>query len=265
MDQGQFQQIPIEHLRRGKYQPRRDFNPEALQELADSICEQGIIEPIVIRPIDHTHYEIVAGERRWRAAQLAGVHTIPAIVREYSDEQAAEVTLIENIQREDLNPIEEANALQRLLDDFQYTHEEMAIAVGKSRAKVTNCLRLLHLDTRVQHMIINKQLTEGHGKAIASIAMTEQYALANQSVEQQWSVRRVENEVKKVKAQGEGADTSMLDPNVTRLERVATERFGAEVKLENHSSQKSGWIKVKYYDYDTLSGILDKMGIEYEI
>lgn len=259
----ELKQLPIELLKRGQYQPRCDFNQAALQELADSIAEQGIIEPIIVRPLGHDHYEIVAGERRWRAAQIAGLTKVPAVIREYSDEQAAEVTLIENIQREDLNPIEQAHALSRLLEEFQYTHEEIAIAVGKSRAKVTNSLRLLHLDQRVQQLLIQKVLSEGHGKAIASIDMAGQFVLAQQSVEQGWSVRKIEQEAKKYKTQPESCRESK-DPNVSHLERAVATHFNAEAKLDNNPNQKSGWIKVKYYDYDTLTGILEKMGIKYD-
>jgi ParB family transcriptional regulator, chromosome partitioning protein len=258
----ELKQIPIEHLQRGKYQPRRDFNSVLLQELADSIREQGVIEPIIVRPVDG-RFEIIAGERRWRAAQLIGLNKVSCIVREYSDEQAAEVTLIENIQRENLNPIEEAQALQRLLDEFHYTHEEAAIALGKSRAKITNCLRLLHLDQRVQHLLMEKQLSEGHGKALASIPFSAQYPLAKQCIDNTWSVRRMEQEVKKVKSASQ-THNNLDDPNITRLERRVSERFNAAVKVENNVHQKSGWIKVKYYDYDTLTGILEKMGLDQE-
>lgn len=259
----ELKQIAVEFLRRGRYQPRHDFNPTALQELANSIQEQGIVEPIIVRPITTNSYEIIAGERRWRAAQLAGLTQVPAIVRDYTDEQAAEVTLIENIQRENLNPIEEAEAFSRLLQEFDYTHEEIAVAVGKSRTKITNCLRLLYLDKRVQQLLIKKSLSEGHGKALASLAPLVQVQLALRCVEQDWSVRRVEQEVKKLKEIPK-EESELYDPNLTRLERIASERFNSEVKVENNSLHKSGWIRVKYYDYDTLSGILKKMGVKYE-
>lgn len=263
MLQSQFKDIPIEWLRRGKYQPRRDFNPDSLNELADSIKEQGIIEPIIVRNLAERSYEIVAGERRWRAAQLAGLVKVPCVIRDYSDEQAAEVTLIENIQREDLNPIEEAQALLRLTDDFHYTHEEIAVAVGKSRAKVTNILRLLQLDDRVQDLLISKALSEGHGKALAGLPFAKQYPMALQAIELAWSVRKIEQAIKHDK-QDDSVPGVGVNANTKRLERVASDRFGAEVKLENSDNKRSGWIKVKYYDYETLAGILDKMGIKYD-
>lgn len=257
--------LPVEQLQRGKYQPRHDFNPDALQELAESIQAQGIIEPIIVRPIASGHYEIVAGERRWRAAQLAGMDLVPCLVRDYNDRQAAKITLIENIQREDLNPIEEAKALYCLLEEFNYTHDEIAQSLGKSRAKITNSLRLLHLDTRVQQLLIEKKLSEGHGKALAGLPMLEQYELAQRCLSGDWSVRQIEQEVKQHKEQRDSLGSSThQDANITRLERLASLRFGSDVKLENNSNQKSGWIKIKYYDYETLSGILEKMGVDHE-
>lgn len=256
----QLAYLSIESLQRGRYQPRQDFNPEALQELADSIQEHGIIEPIIVRSLQGGKYEIIAGERRWRGAQLARLAVIPAIVREYSDEQAAEVTLIENIQRENLNPIEEAKALERLLREFTYTHEKVAIAVGKSRAKITNSLRLLHLHEYVQNLLIQKELSEGHGKALASLPLEDQIKFAQQCVSHNWSVRRTEQAVKIHKESAE-INAAVSDPNLTRLERIASERFNAEVKVDHQSAQKSGWIRIKYYDNDTLAGILKKMGI----
>lgn len=258
-----LRQISIEQLQRGKYQPRCDFNLVALQELADSIREQGIVEPIIARPLGKNTFEIIAGERRWRAAQLAGLSLVPCIVRNYTDQEAAEVTLIENIQREDLNPIEEAHALQCLLEEFNYTHDEIAKSVGKSRAKITNTLRLLHLDTEVQQWLIEKKITEGHGKALAGLPTNVQCHLARQCIEEGWSVRHIEHVVQQAKLPLK-AKKHPHDPNISRLERVASERFGAEVKLENHTNDKSGWIKIKYYDYETLSGILEKMGVEHE-
>lgn len=259
-----LRQLPVEYLQRGKYQPRHDFNPDALQELAESIQAQGIIEPIIVRPIAENQYEIVAGERRWRAAQLASMDQVPCIVRDYDDRQAAKITLIENIQREDLNPIEEARALQCLLEEFNYTHDEIAQSLGKSRAKITNTLRLLHLDTRVQQLLIDKKLSEGHGKALAGLPMLAQYELAKRCIQSEWSVRQIEQEVKQHKDQAADSSTTSADADISRLERLASLRFGAEVKFENNTSQKSGWIKVKYYDYDTLSGILEKMGVEHD-
>jgi len=253
--------LPIEYLSRGRYQPRRDFNETALRELAESIRTQGVIEPIIVREIAVNRYEIIAGERRWRAAQLVGLDKVPCVIRHCTDTEAAEVTLIENIQREDLNPIEEAMALSRLFEDFQYTHEEIALAIGQSRSKITNSLRLLQLDTRVQQMLIDKTLSEGHGKVLAGFSADKQYPLAKQAVEAGWSVRQLEQLTKLEKL----IENSVpKDANIRRLETVASDYFNAEVVFENNHEHRSGWMKLRYQNYDVLSGILEKMGIEYE-
>ena len=251
--------LPVEYLSRGKYQPRRDFNEAALSELAESIRAQGVIEPIIVRETALNKYEIIAGERRWRASQLAGLDKVPCVIRKYSDEEAAEVTLIENIQREDLNPIEEALALSRLLDDFYYTHEEIASAIGKSRSKITNSLRLLHLDARVQQMLIDKILSEGHGKVLVSFSADQQYALAKKVVDDGWSVRQLEQLTKQEKSP---VEPTSKDANIRRLEKAASDHFNAEVILDNNANNRSGWIKLKYQNYEVLSGILEKMGID---
>jgi len=258
-----FKKIPVDCLSRGRYQPRRDFNEAALQELAESIRAQGVIEPIVVRPNGDKTYEIIAGERRWRASQLAGLDAVPCVVRNYSDEQAAEVTLIENIQREDLNPIEHAQALSCLIEDFFYTHEEVAAAVGKSRTKVTNMLRLLHLDELVQKLLMEKKLSEGHGKMLAGLPSSQQIDLAKQSVESCWSVRQLEQAIKQQKS-GASTKKPQADANIRRLEMKTSDHFGAEVVVENNQQNQSGWLKLRYQNYDVLAGILDKMGIEYE-
>lgn len=256
-----LKELPIEYLSRGRYQPRRDFNETALQELADSIRTQGVIEPIIVREIAFNKYEMIAGERRWRAAQLAGLDKVPCIVRNYTDEEAAEVTLIENIQRQDLNPIEEALALSRLLEDFKYTHEEIAEAIGQSRSTITNTLRLLHLDARVQQMLIDQTLSEGHGKVLVSFSADQQYALAKKVAEEGWSVRQLEQCAKPEKSP---INNTQKDANIRRLEKIASDHFNAEVVLENHADHRSGWIKLRYQNYDVLAGILEKMGIERE-
>ena len=251
--------LAVDQLSRGRYQPRQDFDQNALEELAQSIKEQGIIEPIVVRPSNNNRYEIVAGERRWRAAQIARLDTVPCIVRNYTDEEAAEVSIIENIQREDLNPIEEARAYQQLLDNFNYIHEEVASAVGKSRSKITNALRLLRLDDQVKKLLVEKKLTEGHGKILAGLPVNEQIEYANKCVEKNWSVRKVEQVVKQ--RQFQSAIQASQDVDAARLEKLASERLNSEVKLDNNIGTHSGWLKIKYYDYETLAGILKKMGI----
>jgi len=255
--------IPVEFLSPGRYQPRRVFNTDALQELAESIRSQGVIEPIIVRETTQDHYEIIAGERRWRASQLAGLHSVPCVIRQYSDVQAAEVTLIENIQREDLNPIEEAVALLRLIDEFSYTHDAVAKAVGQSRAKITNTLRLLQLDERVQELLIEKQLTEGHGKILAGLSQDLQFSYAATAIEQMWSVRQLEKIIQQEKCVTKKTETPM-DANIRHLEKITSDHFGAEVVVENNPTAHSGWIKLKYQNYDVLAGILEKMGIESE-
>lgn len=255
--------LPVDCLTRGQYQPRRQFSETSLNELAESIRSQGVIEPIIVREMAKNRYEIIAGERRWRASQLAGLSSIPCIIRDYTDAQAAEVTLIENIQREDLNPIEEAQALSRLIDEFHYTHETIAKALGQSRTKITNSLRLLHLDVRVQQLLIDKALSEGHGKILAGLPSTAQYEFAIQAVSTGLSVRQLEQMIQ----QGKALPSSMLadsqDVNIKRLQKMTSDHFGAEVIVENYAN-RSGWIKLKYQNYDVLSGILEKMGIEME-
>lgn len=254
--------LPVDYLSRGRYQPRRAFNDVALQELADSICSQGVIEPLIVREIGVNRYEIVAGERRWRASQRAGLDAVPCVIRDYTDAQAAEVTLIENIQREDLNPIEEALALSRLIEDFHYTHDDLAKSLGQSRAKITNTLRLLHLDDRIQQMLIDKVLSEGHGKILAGLSSDLQITFATQAVSLAWSVRQLEQVIAKQKSNGASLD-GRADANIKRLEKITSDHFGAEVVLENNGN-RSGWIKLKYQNYDVLAGILEKMGIECE-
>jgi ParB family chromosome partitioning protein len=255
-----FKNLPIECLSRGRYQPRRQFSEVALQELSESIRSQGVIEPIIVREITSGRYEIIAGERRWRASQLAGLTMVPCVIRDYTDSQAAEVTLIENIQREDLNPIEEAFALLRLINDFHYTHDDLAKSLGQSRTKITNTLRLLQLDTRVQQLLIDKQLTEGHGKVLAGLATELQFTMAQKAIEAGWSVRYLEQAVSQGK---NGTAVQHKDANIRRLEKMTSDHFGAEVVLEN-TANRSGWIKLKYQNYDVLAGILEKMGIECE-
>lgn len=270
MPKPELKNIPIECLRSGKYQTRRVFAQEALQELAESIKSEGMIQPIVVRPVVSGigEYEIIAGERRWRAAQLAGIDTVPCLVNNYSDEQTAAITPIENIQRENLNPIEEALAYQHLIDEFNYSHEEVAAVVGKSREKITNLLRLLKLDKQVQEMLISGVLSEGHGKSIAGLPIRLQCEIAKKITENDWSTRKLEQEVRKLNS-GSNQDnqSNQADPDVKALERLITEQIGSEVKLEvdiSSTHKKSGWLKIKYFNEEILAGILDKLGIDYD-
>ncbi len=263
MQKPEYLDLPIEKLLRGRYQPRREFDGEALEELAISIKSNGLIQPIVVRPLAKDRYEIIAGERRWRAAQMAGIHAIPCLINYYSDTQAAAVTTIENINRVNLNPIEEATAYQRLIDEFNYIHEEIAAIVGKSRVKITNILRLLKLEKTVQQLLISEQISEGHGKALVSLPPAQQATLAQTCVDQGWSVRKLEQHIKKASLPQKALQHTQ-DTNIQALETHVSEQFGAEVKLEADQSQSSGWLKIRYFDYDTLSGLLDKMGVRYE-
>lgn len=258
----QIEMIPIEKLQRGRFQPRRHFDEESLQELANSIELQGIIEPIIVRPITDKSYEIIAGERRWRAAQLAKLQEVPCIVRYYSDSTAAEIAIIENIQREDLNPIEEASSYQRLIDEFGCTHEEVAIAVGKSREKITNALRLLKLHANIREMIEKNELSSGHGKVLAGVEEEYQLELAKFCVKYQWSVRKLEQEAKKLKEQPK-KKRSENEPDIAMLERLVSEQLGTEVKVEPSGSYLSGELRIRYFSNDTLAGILDKLGVKY--
>lgn len=257
----QFSHVPVEQLRRGRYQPRRDFDESGLAELAASIQSSGLIQPIVVRQCG-AYYEIIAGERRWRAAQRAGLDSVPCLVNDYTDEQAAAVTLIENIQRRNLNPIEEAQSLQRLADDFHYSHEEIAAIVGKSRSQITNMLRLLRLDNQVQRWLIEGKLSEGHGKILAGYGPREQIALGERCIAQGWSVRQAEQQAKKLTEKPDAQESHRAD--ITRLERIIGDQLGAKIKIETETGAKSGWLNIQFSDNDTLSGLLQKIGVKYD-
>jgi ParB family transcriptional regulator, chromosome partitioning protein len=256
----QIQELPIELLERGQFQPRRLFEPTALQELAASMRAQGLIQPLIVRKIANRRYEIIAGERRWRAAQLAGFTSVPCWVRELTDKQAAAVTIIENIQRAELTPIEEAQSYQRLIDEFGYSHDVIASQVGISRVAVTNVLRLLKLDSRVQQLINDKKLSSGHGKVLAALPMVQQYTLAEQCVNKAWSVRTLEQAIKKALISPSFTDEEQVD--VEHLERKISEQVGSPVKLEREDQKQSGWLKIRYFDHATLAGLLEKMGVK---
>jgi len=273
MTKAELKNIPIEHLKPGRYQTRRIFDREALQELAESIKAEGLIQPIIVRPISNSSnkYEIVAGERRWRAAQLANLDMVSCLVSHYSDEQVAAITPIENVQRENLNPVEEALAYQHLIEEFNYIHEEVAIAVGKSRSKITNLLRLLNLDVRVQELLVSGDLTEGHGKVIAGLPYNLQYKISKKSADQKWSSRRLEQEVKRLQA-GDSPNLFVVnneknkknDPDIRALENLISHQLGSEVKIEVDLNKNSGWLKVRYFNDEILAGILDRLGIKYD-
>jgi ParB family chromosome partitioning protein len=258
-----LKQLSVDQLVRGKYQPRQHFDTEQLQELAESIkTTGGLLQPIVVRPLSTGNYEIVAGERRWRAAQLAGLNEVSCLVSLYTDEQALQAAVIENINRTDLNPIEEANAYQRLIDEFGYLHEEVAAAVGKSRTTITNALRLLKLDPRVQQLLISKQLSEGHGKILAGVPVSHQYALAEQCIQRGWSVRKIEMEAKKL-LQPIEKNNPYSDPNIKHLEQALTNHLGNLVNID-YEDRGGGYVKIRFNNIDELEGHFQRIGFKVE-
>lgn len=255
---GELREVPIDLIQRGRFQPRRDMDPAALQELADSIRQQGVMQPVVIRPIAEGRYELIAGERRWRATQMAGLDSIPAIIRDVPDEAAIAMALIENIQRENLNPIEEAFALQRLQDEFGLTQAQVAEAVGKSRTTITNLLRLIGLSEDVRIMLEHGDLEMGHGRAMLTLAPKLQMQVAKQVVAKSLSVRQTEALVRRVqqetpdsKARKKGA----LDPNIRALQDDLADRLGARVSID-HGQRGKGKLVIEYSSLDELDGIL---------
>ncbi|WP_024951970.1 ParB/RepB/Spo0J family partition protein [Cobetia crustatorum] len=257
MPSERLERIPLGQLQRGKYQPRRDIQPDALEELADSIRAQGVMQPIVVRSIGEGRYEIIAGERRWRASQLAELDTIPAVIREgISDEVALALALIENIQRENLNPVEEAMALKRLLEEFELTQQQVGDAVGRSRAQVTNLLRLLTLEEEVQTRLERGELDMGHARALIGLSPARQRKLAHDVVERELTVRQTEALVKSVQ-QGEQSKAMPTRPNadIQRLETSLSERLGAAVSIRHGKSGK-GKVTISYTSLDELDGIL---------
>ena len=255
---GQLRSLPVEFLHRGKFQPRVDMDPSALEELTLSVRAQGVVQPIVVRADpDGIHYEIIAGERRWRAAQAAGLAEIPAVVRTVDDETALAMSLIENIQREDLNPIEEAKALQRLIDEFEMTHELAADAVGRSRAMVSNMLRLLDLHPDVRAMVERRELGMGHARALLGIAGDAQIRAAKEVMRRELSTRVTEELVRRLK-RGHIRPTipARPDPDVARLEQEVSQTLGAPVRIR-HSSNGKGSLTVSYTSLDELDGIIE--------
>ena len=254
-NEGELKHIPLDLIQRGKYQPRADFDEAALEELASSIKSQGLMQPIVIRPIGPQKYEIIAGERRWRAAQIAGLDSIPAVIRMVSDEAAIAMSLIENIQREDLNPIEEALALKRLQDEFKLTQQEVADAVGRSRTAVTNLMRLVGLHIDVQKMLQTGLLEMGHARTLLTLPEIKQVDFARDIAKKGLSVRQTEELVRKAKSPKEVVSERSIDPNIKNLEESLGEKLGAKVLIE-HKTNGKGRLIVSYNSLDELDGIL---------
>ncbi|PSF13641.1 chromosome partitioning protein ParB [Marinobacter fuscus] len=256
---GELREIPVDLIQRGRYQPRRDMDPTALQELAESIRQQGVMQPVVVRPLGEGRFELIAGERRWRATQMAELDRIPAIIRDVPDEAAIAMALIENIQRENLNPIEEAFALQRLQDEFGLTQAQVAEAVGKSRTTITNLLRLIGLTEDVRVMLEHGDLDMGHGRAMLTLPPELQLQVARQVVSRSLSVRQTEELVSQIQQAGpdnvKKQDKPALDPNIRALQDDLSERLGARVAI-NHGKRGKGKLVIEYSSLDELDGIL---------
>ncbi|MCH4296491.1 ParB/RepB/Spo0J family partition protein [Shewanella sp. 3B26] len=250
--------LDVDLLQPGKYQPRKDMSPEALEELAESIRAQGIIQPIVVRKIAEQKYEIIAGERRWRASQLAKLEKVPCIIKQVPDESAVAIALIENIQREDLNAMEEAIALQRLLEEFELTHQQVADAVGKSRTTVTNLLRLNSLNDPVKRLLEYGDIDMGHARALLAIEGEEQTNLARLVAAKELTVRETERLINRSLNPPKEAEKAVKDHDVSRLEQQLIEKLGAKVSI-NHGSKGKGKIVINYQNLAELDGILSKI------
>lgn len=260
-----IQTLPVEHLQRGKYQPRKDIDPERLQELAESIKSQGIVQPIVVREVAYNKYEIIAGERRWRAGQLAGLADVPVLIKDIDDRTAIAISLIENIQREDLNPLEEAEAFLRLIEEFDLTHQQVADSVGKSRATVTNILRLNELDSEVKNLLAKGRLGMGHARALLTLEAGKQLSLANKVAEQGLSVRVTEKlaqDAQKEKQENKEhitvqAHERVIDRDTQRLQEAITDFIGAKTTIK-HKHNGQGSVVISYNSLDELEGIVSR-------
>jgi ParB family transcriptional regulator, chromosome partitioning protein len=251
--------LNVSQLQPGKYQPRSYMDDAALQTLADSIKAQGIMQPILVREVSPEKFEIIAGERRWRASQIAGLQEVPVLVREIADESALAMALIENIQRENLNPLEEAQGIKRLIDEFAMTHEKAAEAVGRSRVAVSNILRLLSLSAPVQEMLMHGKLDMGHARALIGLDAAQQVLLANRVVQQNLSVRDIENLVKKLAEEGKSkSQKTTVNRDVMALQNTLSEKIGAVVSISANANG-SGALKINYSSLDQLDDIVAKM------
>lgn len=250
--------LPVAQLQPGKYQPRTHMDQASLSELADSIKAQGIMQPILVRPVGQDKYEIIAGERRWRAAQLAGLSEVPVMVREIPDEAALAMSLIENIQRENLNPLEEANGIQRLIDEFSMTHQAAAEAVGRSRSAVTNLLRLRSLHETVQEMLMQNRIDMGHARALIALSGAKQIAAAEQIAHKGLSVREAEQLVKRVNEKPAPKNVAKTDQDVLGLQEELADALGAGVKIES-GKNGTGWLKIHFASLDQLDEIISRI------
>lgn len=257
-EKGELQKIPIEFLQPGKYQPRKDMSPEALEDLAASIRSQGVIQPIVVRPISADKYEIIAGERRWRASQLAELGEVPCLVKDVADEAAVAIALIENIQREDLNAMEEAQALDRLMNEFELTHQQVSDAVGKSRSAVTNLLRLNNLNEDVKLLLEHGDIEMGHARALLALQGEQQTEAAQIVSGKGMTVRDTENLIRKLLEPAKQKPEKTVDPDVKRLETRLSENLGAAVSIA-HNAKGKGKLVINFGDLDQLDGILARI------
>jgi ParB family chromosome partitioning protein len=264
----EFREIAIAQLVRGQYQPRREFDKAELEELAGTIKTVGILQYLLVRPIPNQNnlFEIIAGERRWRAAQIIGFEKVPCLIGQYSNEVAAQIALIENTARKNLSPIEAAEGIEKLIAEFDYTHEEAASILGKPRTQITNLLRLLKLDPRVRLLLSKGDLSESHGKTLAGISKNEQFKYARDAIAKSWSVGKLEkaikkelNEKKKLLATTQTATTS--NPHLERLKRKLSEHVAAPVLLDfDDKTQQNGYIKIRFTNLDEFEGILERVG-----
>ena len=251
--------LPVDLLRPGKFQPRQVFDEVALQELAHSLKEVGILSPIIARPIDSPHYEIIAGERRWRAAQLAGLQEVPCKIIHCNDEQALQIALIENLARQDLNPIEEANGIKRLIDEFFYTQEEAAEVLSKPRSTITHLLRLLELHPEVQQLIVKKELTESHGKLLAALPQPQQFFLARETMIKQWSIRELEKAIAELIKKKSATVVNSPGADTQRLQRNLSDYLSASV-IVTANKKNQGVVKIHYNSLDEFEGFLTNIG-----
>lgn len=255
--------VAVSDIEPGRYQPRVQMDDEALYELAESIKAQGVIQPVIVRERGLSQYELIAGERRWRASQLAGLTEIPVVIKSISDEAALAMGLIENLQRENLNPIEEARGLKRLADEFSLTHETIAKAVGKSRSAISNSLRLLGLPEPVQDMLYQRRLEMGHARALLTLPVVDQLLLAQKAVKNGWSVREVERRSQMIQQGQKPAPSKKMNPDIRRLNEAITNKLGVNAEVQSRN-QKKGKIVLYFDTPETLENLLQQLGVDYE-
>lgn len=264
IEQGIEKNLPIDRLERGKFQPRQQFDKSKLHELADSIRASGIFTRLIVRPKSNGCYDIIAGERRWRAAQLAGLQAVPCKIVQCNDEQALQVALIENMARAELNPIEEAHGIQRLINEFNYTQEDIAENLGLSRPKITNLLRLLVLHKDVKQLLLDNKLSESHGKLLAGLPQAEQFAFAREAAIKELSTRDLDKAIKAHKKKKNQSAVKLINADTQNLQRNLSDHFGTVVKIVEKTKGKGTFV-IEYNSYDELEGIFERCGYKVEI